>query len=85
MYVYDVNPAYISQAKSLLAKGGTPVKVGTWGVLGQVTGAGGSVTFRSGNYVVALGIDPPVKHAFASKAAMKTRLLAIAGHVAKEL
>lgn len=85
MYVYDVNPAYVSQARALLAKGGSPVKVGKWGVLGQVTEAGGSVTFGTGNFVVALAIDPPVKHAFASKAAMKTRLLAIAGHVAKEL
>lgn len=85
IYVYDVNPAYVSQAKALLARNGTPVKVGNWGLLGQVTGSGGSVTFGTGNFVVALAIDPPFKHPFSSKAAMKTRLLAIAGHVTKEL
>lgn len=85
MYVYDINPAYVSQAKALLAKNGTPVKVGNWGLLGQVTENGGSVTFGKGNYVVALAIDPPFKHAFATKGQMRTRLLAIAGHVAKEL
>jgi hypothetical protein len=84
--IYNVNPAYLKQAKAIFTRnGGVAVSVGSWGLLTHYDKGAAGITFGVGNYVVQLAVNTPGKEQLKSRLVMKARVTALAAAIAKRL
>lgn len=82
--IYAVKPAYVSAAKTYLTRqGGTPVKVGSWGLFQGFSNGktGARIIFGVGNDVVGVSVDTAASHPLHSQQQVIALATGVAAHL----